>query len=594
MQHEAITNATEAIRTLWQQNKIWESLSVQVGSNVFELNERHGTPHLLFHHENGPLLTDFLIAFASAAARQYSPDDVRFFIIDPAEGRLSQHAQSFPHFAGSVRSDQEWNGGLYLLTQEGERRSKALNDNNKRDGYQYAQAYHEGAVQKPMPALFVIVNGCNHYSDATDDQYYELVSIIRLCRTFNVHLIMATNAASWSDQLASNTQPIPLSELADSPEEWLSKAEHTALVYHTFSAQLQLKQNLLLDEHRWHWDIPTEQGETKTLELIHGNLCDMQPESDVVVCSAFKNDYLPTPRSLIGALAEKKGIDVMALAEEPELDFRPTGCWLSRDTGADYRRIACVELISWRDKARHEDQATNTIIQKSFSTLRFLLEQAAFSGIPVKTVALPLLGTGEQGIDLTFISSPLLSQCRSILQTNPGVERLLIYERDGEKARAMAELMTKLLSRPLEAPRVFISYSSKQEAIAQAIHDAIEQQHIACWMAPNSIPAGSSYQSMIPIALQQVDVVLLILTPDAEKSRWVQKEIGSAIGAGKKLLPYQLERGDLSQEFRFLLDGEQILYCETPLAVIIPDKADPFPQLIPEIKRLLAECSKSR
>ena len=64
---------------------------------------------------------------------------------------------------------------------------------------------------------------------------------------------------------------------------------------------------------------------------------------------------------------------------------------------------------------------------------------------------------------------------------------------------------------------------------------------------------------MIPLALEQVKIVVVLLTPDAEKSKWVQKEVGTAIGANKYLIPYQIEEYPISMQFRFLLDGEQIL-----------------------------------
>ena len=77
-------------------------------------------------------------------------------------------------------------------------------------------------------------------------------------------------------------------------------------------------------------------------------------------------------------------------------------------------------------------------------------------------------------------------------------------------------------------------------------------------MAPESIPTGSSYQAEIPAALNQIPVVLLILSPEAERSRWVQKEIGCTIGARHTLIPFKQEPYTHTEQFNFLLDGEQI------------------------------------
>lgn len=52
---------------------------------------------------------------------------------------------------------------------------------------------------------------------------------------------------------------------------------------------------------------------------------------------------------------------------------------------------------------------------------------------------------------------------------------------------------------------------------------------------------------------------MVILSEEAEKSRWVQKEIGCTIGARHRLIPVRMKMYDISSQFGFLLDGEQIL-----------------------------------
>ena len=52
----------------------------------------------------------------------------------------------------------------------------------------------------------------------------------------------------------------------------------------------------------------------------------------------------------------------------------------------------------------------------------------------------------------------------------------------------------------------------------------LTERGVKCWMAPYSIPTGSSYQTEIPSALSNTPNVLLVLSKEAETSRWVQKE----------------------------------------------------------------------
>src|SRR5206468_3398800 len=76
----------------------------------------------------------------------------------------------------------------------------------------------------------------------------------------------------------------------------------------------------------------TSQGGTHSIELYEGDVTKIPAEQavDLLVVSAFPNDYYPTPRSVIGSLAEM-GVSVAELAEDKEVDLRQfSSCWLSK------------------------------------------------------------------------------------------------------------------------------------------------------------------------------------------------------------------------------------------------------------------------
>lgn len=306
----------------------------------------------------------------------------------------------------------------------------------------------------------------------------------------------------------------------------------------------------------WQHSFLTAAGKTKTIQILCGDICQTVEEYDLVVCSAFKNNYVPVPRTLIGALWDECGISVKHLAQKPALDVKSMGCWLSQEIPAKFHRVACVEILDLYQLQTSLAQSAQRTAG-AFSSLRFVLEQADFHGITIRSVISPLLGAGNQGIEMGYITGPLIRQCMQALQSIDSLERFTFCERSMEKAEALATDFKKVADSDLR-PDVFISYSSRQSDLAYQMRESLEKKHLQCWMAPESIPAGSSYLAEIPVALSRTPLVVLLLTPDAENSRWVQKEIGTAVGSNCILLPYQPYPYTVGLTFLFALDGEQI------------------------------------
>jgi tetratricopeptide (TPR) repeat protein len=74
--------------------------------------------------------------------------------------------------------------------------------------------------------------------------------------------------------------------------------------------------------------------------------------------------------------------------------------------------------------------------------------------------------------------------------------------------------------------RVFLSHSSKdKDPFVRELHDSLEKDgNIEAWLDAYDIPYGSNIPSSIAGGLGAADAVLLILSPDAVDSRWVEEE----------------------------------------------------------------------
>jgi len=88
---------------------------------------------------------------------------------------------------------------------------------------------------------------------------------------------------------------------------------------------------------------------------------------------------------------------------------------------------------------------------------------------------------------------------------------------------------------------VFVSYSSKEKAIADAVVAAHEQAGIRCWYAPRDIAPGADWADSITKAIQDTSMMVLVFSETADRSQRVIDEINFAIDQGKTILPFRIE-----------------------------------------------------
>ena len=62
---------------------------------------------------------------------------------------------------------------------------------------------------------------------------------------------------------------------------------------------------------------------------------------------------------------------------------------------------------------------------------------------------------------------------------------------------------------------VFISYSSRNQAVADAICHELESSGIRCWYAPRNIGAGQSWAGAIISAIRECRVFVLVFSGDS-------------------------------------------------------------------------------
>lgn len=295
-------------------------------------------------------------------------------------------------------------------------------------------------------------------------------------------------------------------------------------------------------------------GVTRTIRLINGDMSKMDDEYDVAVCSAFKGDYGAAYGTLIGALLANKGISVRKLSADCQLDFKEQGGWLSKELDGNFKRILCVEIV---DAYHYHETDHSKEIRGSFSTLRFLLEQTQTYDIPLRKLALPILGTGHQRLEIEYVAPPLITNIMGLFQSVEKLEIVDIYEINEKRANRLKELLQSIFGAREDESSLFISHSHYQADVAHNLAQVFSRNNIRCWIAPDSIPAGSNYLNEIASAIANSYAILLVLTPDAEQSQWVLKELESAVSSKIPIIPCIVYDYPIGDTFRFVLAGCQ-------------------------------------
>ena len=100
---------------------------------------------------------------------------------------------------------------------------------------------------------------------------------------------------------------------------------------------------------------------------------------------------------------------------------------------------------------------------------------------------------------------------------------------------------------------VFLSYSSLNKNVADAVVAELEQHGIRCWYAPRDIIPGQEWVSAIHDAITACSLFVLIYTDSSNESKQVANEVALAFNSGKTLIPFRLSDAEMNSELEYYL-----------------------------------------
>ena len=88
---------------------------------------------------------------------------------------------------------------------------------------------------------------------------------------------------------------------------------------------------------------------------------------------------------------------------------------------------------------------------------------------------------------------------------------------------------------------VFISYSSKDRKIADAVVGGLEQRSVRCWIAPRDIEPGQEWADAIMSGIKRATCMVIVFSDSANQSKQVLREVERAINHGLTVIPFRVE-----------------------------------------------------
>lgn len=272
----------------------------------------------------------------------------------------------------------------------------------------------------------------------------------------------------------------------------------------------------------------------RRIDLCQGDLTSLPPEFavDVLVVSAFPGVYFPVAGTLIGALSDV-GVSVEALAADIAIDLRAScSCWLSKPiqdpTERGFRQILCFEPQRRGDPPQ--------VVGDIFRSLIPFLEGPN----AVRTVAMPLVATGEMGTSAATMLPPLLDAAFKWMTVGLSLDRLIVAvygERDLAEARDAFALAKERLATP-DVPHpnrfshdVFLSYARADADDADLVESLLTSQRpdLRIFRDTRELTPGVAWQQRIFEAVDDCHRVLALYSPAYLRSDICKEEVNLAL-----------------------------------------------------------------
>lgn len=110
---------------------------------------------------------------------------------------------------------------------------------------------------------------------------------------------------------------------------------------------------------------------------------------------------------------------------------------------------------------------------------------------------------------------------------------------------------------------IFISYSRRDQEFVTRLATDLDTRVSGVWFDQSTIQVGQKWHDEIMDGIRECKAFILVLSPDAAESRYVQEEVNKALELGKPIIPILYRPAEWTGEFSALVHDVQILDLRT-------------------------------
>jgi predicted ATPase/class 3 adenylate cyclase len=111
---------------------------------------------------------------------------------------------------------------------------------------------------------------------------------------------------------------------------------------------------------------------------------------------------------------------------------------------------------------------------------------------------------------------------------------------------------------------VFISYSSNDKPIADAVVAGLELKGVRCWIAPRDLIPGIQWAQGICEAVEKSKVLVIIFSENSNRSNQVAREVERAVANNIVVIPFRIQNVEPTGSIAYFISSEHWLDAVTP------------------------------